>query len=338
MKPLWVVGAIWVLALVLGALAVGLLPRPAAGEGGILAGLLGESRIAVSRSLFASADRYYHGGVEGLSDANVLQQNRDTGVGEMAHSNEETPPAPERARPDGLVAVVEAGPAPGDGDEPGHEDNDACGHAHDEHGQGEAGQAGAVRDPWRWLLLHVRPTEHRHLSGASLEKEILPWLWAAVRTDPHNVLAYDVGAYWLAKRLRRPDKALDLLAEGIRFNPDSPQLEYSRGAVLQEGGRMDDAFAAFRGAEAKWNRLIAAGEVAVRQQEKTESDDMDEDFHARILLSLGYNCQLRGRYADARLYYEKALPHAKSPTGVRGRLAELERLEAAGSGKGPAVP
>ncbi|OPZ26699.1 MAG: hypothetical protein BWZ02_01914 [Lentisphaerae bacterium ADurb.BinA184] len=302
------------LAWLAGGVALRLAPRPPRQDGGILTSLLGDSRVALSRTLFASADRYYHGGMTGFDDAAVLADSREAGVATMADGG--TRPAANGGHAAaGLLPVA---------------DGEPCHHENGEHGADGCHHEGhglRPRDPWRWLWLQIHPREHRHLTGASLEKEILPWVWAATRADRGNVLAYDVGAYWLATRLKRPERALDLLAEGIHANPGSPQLEYSHGAVLQAQGRLAEAGESLARAEAKWQRLQAAGpSAAEREVARGDSDEMDETFLARILMARGYNAQLRGLYAEARDHYERALPYVKSPEGVRARLAALERL------------
>ena len=45
-----------------------------------------------------------------------------------------------------------------------------------------------------------RVTEHKHLSGDSTERELLPWLKISAELDPQRVETYTVAAYWLRPR------------------------------------------------------------------------------------------------------------------------------------------
>jgi len=84
------------------------------------------------------------------------------------------------------------------------------------------------------ILLDVGKTiqiaEHRHLSGKE-EKEILPWLYYSIRLNPHNIMAYSVGGFWLAVKLKKPDEAIVLLKEGITNNPESWEIYETLGHV-----------------------------------------------------------------------------------------------------------
>ena len=73
-------------------------------------------------------------------------------------------------------------------------------------------------------------TEHRHLSGNE-EKEIVPWIYYAVRLNPHNELAYSVGGFWLAVKLKKPEEAIKFLKEGLMNNPDSWEICQTLGQV-----------------------------------------------------------------------------------------------------------
>ena len=66
-------------------------------------------------------------------------------------------------------------------------------------------------------------TKHRHLSGNE-EKEIVPWIYYAVRLNPHNEPAYSVGGFWLAAKLKKVDEAIEFLKEGLDNNPDSWEI------------------------------------------------------------------------------------------------------------------
>lgn len=73
-------------------------------------------------------------------------------------------------------------------------------------------------------------TEHKHLSGNE-EKEVIPWIYYAVRLNPHNKVAYAVGGFWLAVKLKKVDKAIEFLKEGLSNNADSYEICATLGQI-----------------------------------------------------------------------------------------------------------
>jgi hypothetical protein len=67
---------------------------------------------------------------------------------------------------------------------------------------------------------------HKHTTGA----ELLPWYRIMTISDPQNVRAYYLGAWWL-KRIN-PDEALKFIREGVHNNPNSYQVHYMHGQIL----------------------------------------------------------------------------------------------------------
>ena len=68
----------------------------------------------------------------------------------------------------------------------------------------------AFTDVFSRLSDAISPRDHLHLRGEAAA-EIMPWLWLAVRSEPGNVDAYVLAAFWMAAEIGRPDLALDLL-------------------------------------------------------------------------------------------------------------------------------
>lgn len=128
-----------------------------------------------------------------------------------------------------------------------HSENE---HAHDncDHGHGKCEHDHADEDecemhsnflgqPKNWLESFGRNfkiTQHTHLEHQQ-EREILPWLRLAADLDPQKVETYTVGAYFLRDRLGRPDQAEAFLREGLRNNPNSPEILFELGRVYHEG-------------------------------------------------------------------------------------------------------
>ncbi len=98
-----------------------------------------------------------------------------------------------------------------------------------------------IRGDW-FVRMHrtLRPGGHRHLAGTRYEKEVLPWLWVALKADPANVEAALTTSYWLA-RLDRPEEALHVLETAIAGKPGAASLELERGRLLRHQGRPDQA-------------------------------------------------------------------------------------------------
>lgn len=86
-------------------------------------------------------------------------------------------------------------------------------------------------DPWAWLNARIHVQELRHLEGSELV-EIVPWIWAAIKADPHNIDAYETGWYVMAKMQKRPEDGMKILEDGIKNNPESISLEVTRGQSL----------------------------------------------------------------------------------------------------------
>lgn len=120
-------------------------------------------------------------------------------------------------------------------DRPSTEDHtsahaDAAEEAEHEH------EAAAHREGRDWIERfgkNFQVTEHSHLEGDNA-REILPWLKLSAGMDPHSIEPYVTAAYWLRKRLNKPEEAERFLREGLRANPDSYEILFELGAVCAE--------------------------------------------------------------------------------------------------------
>ncbi len=248
--------------------------------------LFGEGRRTVSLTLFDRADLYFHGGVSEAAEQCATSVVSPNG---------------------GAVSPHKA---------------DLAGQALDAGTHVEAaapGAAGNTRfpDPWQWLNNRMHPRRDRHMVGSEA-KEILPWLWASVRLDPHNLLAWQVTSYWLARQVGKPEEGIRLIQEAIRLNPDSAELEFCRGEIMILLKRPDEGVAAFRLALVKW-RPDVAGE-----------DPEDLKFlKTRILVYLGDYAERAGRAQEARGYFQDAL------RATPGHAHAAERVKALASAPAP---
>jgi len=122
---------------------------------------------------------------------------------------------------------------------PREEENHMTGEAerHEEHADEEPDGHEEETPPARdWIEGFGRrfyPTAHAHLKEGD-EREILPWLRVAAELDPHRVETFAVTAYWLADRLDKVDEAEQFLREGLKENPNAPELLYELGRLLYQ--------------------------------------------------------------------------------------------------------
>ncbi|MDD2599106.1 MAG: hypothetical protein PHO37_07770 [Kiritimatiellae bacterium] len=106
-------------------------------------------------------------------------------------------------------------------------------------------------NPVAWINARIHAQEHRHLSDQR-SVELLPWVVAASRASPHNIQAYEVGSYILNRMSDKPQIAVGFIKEGIKNNPESPELEVTLGEMCYNTLKdQPQAAAAFERALAK---------------------------------------------------------------------------------------
>lgn len=66
--------------------------------------------------------------------------------------------------------------------------------------------------------------------GVWKEKAIFPYYWLITRLDPHFPMAYFF-ASWMLARFGNVDGGYALALEGLRYNPDSPQLQENLASI-----------------------------------------------------------------------------------------------------------
>lgn len=126
-------------------------------------------------------------------------------------------------------------------------------------------------DLWAWINLHIRaPEVERHLDSAHAV-EMLPWLWAAVKSDPHNAEAWSVAWYTASHVMKDKALAAKVIAEAKAKNPDSVEIAFTEGRALYDGGKGDVAAAkrAFRRAVELANAKCGGdrSKLSVREEE-----------------------------------------------------------------------
>ena len=92
-------------------------------------------------------------------------------------------------------------------------------------------------DPWAWINAHIRaPEVERHLEGEKAV-ELMPWFWASVRADPHNIDAWTTAVYMANRVMKDRALAAKILAEAKAKNPDDLELLWTEGRFVYDGGR-----------------------------------------------------------------------------------------------------
>ena len=249
----------------------------------LLSLVFADARVVLGRALLVKSDSYYHGGVD-------LRQNGHGHDCGSLQGNDHTC--------DGDTTVEGGGHG---GGAHRHDPED-----HQEHGLAHQRRR---RDPWVWLNSQIHVQEIHHLAGEELA-ELMPWIWAACRADPHNTQAYAIGWYVLARMRDRPGEGIKILEEGIRNNPGSIELEFTRGqsllSDLEAPAAAEEAFGAAR----EKALLKCSGEPA-----KLPEDDAA--YLVRALQYLGHFAAERGDGATLRRYADEALAAAPGHTATQ---------------------
>lgn len=179
---------------------------------------------------------------------------------------------------------------------------------HDEHGHG------ALVKPkistWNVLLKlseAVAITDHKHLHGSEAS-EMIPWLYYAARTDPNNVMAYSLTAFWLGDKLGKVEDALAFLKEGLSYNPSSWELDAEIGRIYFQ--HLKDYGSAER------YLLRADGILAA-----VKHDRYQERY---VLAWLAASYEAEGRHKDAIPVYLRLKELFPETTVYDGKIKELE--------------
>ena len=187
---------------------------------------------------------------------------------------------------------------------------------HDEPGDGdhdeEHGEAPAPANDWiESFGRHFYPTIHLHLKEGE-EREMLPWLRIAADLDPHSIETYAVTAYWLRDRLNKVDEAEQVLRDGLRANPNSPELLYELGRLFYEN-RKD-----FSRAHNVW--IFALRRWHEVEEPKPEPDKI---LLAQLLGGLARIDNQDGHYAEAIGYLKQLKELSPSPEQIQKQIDQI---------------
>jgi tetratricopeptide (TPR) repeat protein len=156
-----------------------------------------------------------------------------------------------------------------------------------------------------------RAAAHVHLEKGS-EREMLPWLKLSAELDPHSIEAYTVSAYWLRNRLDKVDEAERFLREGLKQNPNHPEL-LNELARLNFENRKD------------YTRARNLWRVALNQWRETEAgkETPNKFLLARILGGLAEVEMETKHYPQAIEYLAQLKEISPAPESVQKRIDQI---------------
>ena len=266
--------------------------------------LLGDSSRIFANSAFVEADAYYH-----------------SGYYPTIFDNNEAFKTPHMAEDTGAIAS---------------------------HNQGE--EESFMGPPRDWIDAfgrHFIPNRHTHLDeggptelGSSSEvREILPWLKLSAELDPENIKTYVVTAFWLRTKLNQVAEAEQVLREGLRHNPDNPQLLFELGRIYFENyDNLARARNIWEAALRSWTREKPGVPLSARLE--MTNDNFDDRFiYEQIQSYLARLEEKAGNPAAALARWEQAKLASPNPGDVQKQIDELKQKLAAPASttNGPAL-
>ena len=216
------------------------------------------------------------------------------------------------------------------------------------HNQGdETSFMGPPRDWIDAFGRHFIPNRHTHLdeggaagdlSDSAAVREILPWLKLSAELDPKNVQTYLTTAFFLSGRMGKVAQAEQVLREGLRHNPNDPQLLFELGSVFFENYH-DSARARniWEAALRSWEKQT--GNAPLSEKLKPDNEHYDNRFiFEQIQANLAQLEEKAGNYDATIARWEQARLASPKPDEVQKHIDELKQKPAAPppSGSGPA--
>jgi len=171
---------------------------------------------------------------------------------------------------------------------------------------------GPPRDWIEQFGRHFLITEHTHLAGGN-EREMLPWLRLSAELDPQRVETYTVAAYWL-RNVGKVAEAEQFLRDGMRANPDSPEILFELGRLYSES-RHDPA------------RARQVWDLALRKWTTHEATKKEPDWFQleEIAVNLARLEEKEGNLARAIALLELAKKASPHPAALQGQIEEMKQ-------------
>jgi hypothetical protein len=206
----------------------------------------------------------------------------------------------------------------------------------EEKGEEKQEEKGFMGEPRDWIERFSRnfhPSHHTHLHGDAVA-EMLPWLRLSAELDPQRIQSYVDLSYWLRQGLGKSADAEDVIRDGLKNNPHSPDLLFALGQIYLEDRK--DYF------HSK-NVLLAAKDCWHKRDDQkpatsdTEGEAKDYLLLERILSDLVKEEEASGNLNQALHYLQELKPDAAEPAGVQRRIDELQvKINAAKTNQPPA--
>jgi len=204
------------------------------------------------------------------------------------------------------------------------------------HNQGEE-EADFLGPPRNWIDSfgrHFIPNRHTHLdeggpaedlSGSKEVGEILPWLKLSAELNPENVNTYITTAFWLRTKMNKTLEAEDILRDGLRNNPNNPQLLFELGRVRFEN------YADVTRARNIWEAGLRALQKQIAGKKKEELDFDDRFMFEQLQTKLAQLEEYAGNPAAAVTHWEKVKMVSPNPDHIQRHIEELQQKTPASS-------
>ena len=252
------------LALAVGRFGLARMPQVVSGDDA-LSVAFGDAKSTISAAMVHKADSYFHGGID--MECKEHHDHHDDHDDHAHHDNR----APQPPAPSPQPSTLNPQPST---------------HAF---------------DPWLWINAHVRaPEKHVHLDGGKAV-EMLPWFWAAVRADPHNIEAWTTAAYAAERMMKDRALARRVLDEAKTKNPDSLEIAWTEARFVYDSGRGDVAAAEglFENARSLGKKKCG-GRLSALSEHDAEMYCHILDYLSKILATRGDRTAIRPLVEEAR--------------------------------------
>ncbi|MFC1498010.1 tetratricopeptide repeat protein [Verrucomicrobiota bacterium] len=158
----------------------------------------------------------------------------------------------------------------------------------------------------------IKPAGHLHLERYNI-KEIMPWLWLAIQSDPNNIEFYLVTTFWLAGDAKRPDIALEVLQEAQFNNPFNYEISLAKGQIFLKENKIKEAKLAFDEGIAFWPSQFDPEGVYATYDKRT------------LLLYRAFICEAEGDNQNAIKALKEILKMFPEQTEWHDRIKTLEK-------------
>ena len=225
--PCFVVAVL--LALVLGRFDVARLPQVVQGDDA-LSVAFGDAKSTISAAMVHKADSYFHGGIDMECKEHHDHHDHDHDHDHDQSSNRSLGDCVIGGLCDWVIQSTNSPILQSSNSPIPQSSNPPISHS-------------PTFDPWRWINQQVRaPEKHVHLEGEK-SVELMPWFWASVKADPHNIDAWTTAWYTANTMLKDRALARRILDEAKAKNPDSLEIAWTEARFVYQGGKGDVAAA-----------------------------------------------------------------------------------------------